>query len=109
MEHNLKQFCLVGHIYIYITVQTFYLFILFIVCSFCMADEQDLQVLIYILCNLSLCICKLFIKKKQIGQLKKGLNPLSVMDLAFGSQYLSTAIKTGIITGVIALAVSIYI
>ncbi|CAM8965035.1 unnamed protein product [Rhodiola kirilowii] len=40
-----------------------------------------------------------------IGNLKKGLNPLSVSDLAFGSAYLTTAIKTGIITGVIALAV----
>ncbi|CAM8896073.1 unnamed protein product [Rhodiola kirilowii] len=39
-----------------------------------------------------------------IGNLKKGLNPLSVSDLAFGSAYLTTAIKTGIITGVIALA-----
>ncbi|KAG6668795.1 sulfate transporter 3.1-like [Carya illinoinensis] len=39
-----------------------------------------------------------------IGHLKKGLNPPSVSDLAFGSPYLMTAIKTGIITGVIALA-----
>ncbi|KAI7984662.1 Sulfate transporter 3.1 [Camellia lanceoleosa] len=39
-----------------------------------------------------------------IGQLKKGLNPLSIMDLSFGTPYLSTIIKTGIITGVIALA-----
>ncbi|KAF8388100.1 hypothetical protein HHK36_026766 [Tetracentron sinense] len=39
-----------------------------------------------------------------IGHLKKGLNPPSLSDLAFGSQYLTTAIKTGIITGVIALA-----
>jgi len=42
----------------------------------------------------------------QIGHLKKGLNPPSVSELAFGSPYLMTAIKTGIITGVIALAVS---
>ncbi|CAI0448812.1 unnamed protein product [Linum tenue] len=40
----------------------------------------------------------------QIGQLKKGLNPLSFGDLVFVSPYLSTAIKTGIVTGVIALA-----
>ncbi|RXH78175.1 hypothetical protein DVH24_001693 [Malus domestica] len=40
-----------------------------------------------------------------IGHLKKGLNPPSVSDLAFGSPYLSTAIKTGIVTGVIGLAV----
>ncbi|XP_038724262.1 sulfate transporter 3.1-like [Tripterygium wilfordii] len=39
-----------------------------------------------------------------IGHLKKGLNPPSVTELAFGSQYLTTAIKTGAITGVIALA-----
>ncbi|CAI0448806.1 unnamed protein product [Linum tenue] len=39
-----------------------------------------------------------------IGQLKKGLNPLSFGDLVFVSPYLSTAIKTGIVTGVIALA-----
>jgi hypothetical protein len=38
--------------------------------------------------------------------LKKGLNPLSFADLVFVSPYLTTAIKTGIITGVIALAVS---
>ncbi|KAK9086953.1 hypothetical protein Syun_029347 [Stephania yunnanensis] len=40
----------------------------------------------------------------KIGHLKKGLNPPSLTDLAFGSQYLTTAIKTGIVTGVIALA-----
>ncbi|KAJ0520227.1 putative SLC26A/SulP transporter, STAS domain, sulfate anion transporter, STAS domain superfamily [Helianthus annuus] len=39
-----------------------------------------------------------------IGELKKGLNPITIMDLSFGSPYLSTAIKTGIVTGVIALA-----
>ncbi|KAI6695535.1 hypothetical protein NL676_023245 [Syzygium grande] len=39
-----------------------------------------------------------------IGPLKKGLNPPSGTDLAFGSPYLTTAIKTGIVTGVIALA-----
>ncbi|KAF9618565.1 hypothetical protein IFM89_002260 [Coptis chinensis] len=39
-----------------------------------------------------------------IGDLKKGLNPISVTDLAFGSKYLMTAIKTGLITGIIALA-----
>ncbi|CAH9132768.1 unnamed protein product [Cuscuta epithymum] len=39
-----------------------------------------------------------------IGELKKGLNPSSIMDLNFGSAYLTTAIKTGIITGVLALA-----
>ncbi|KAG6764490.1 hypothetical protein POTOM_031960 [Populus tomentosa] len=39
-----------------------------------------------------------------IGHLKKGLNPLSVSELAFGSPYMVAAIKTGIITGVISLA-----
>lgn len=39
-----------------------------------------------------------------IGNLKKGLNPLSIEDLTFGSPYLMIALKTGIITGVIALA-----
>ncbi|KAM7496008.1 hypothetical protein LguiA_020422 [Lonicera macranthoides] len=39
-----------------------------------------------------------------IGELKKGLNPPSIMNLQFGSQYLTLALKTGIVTGVIALA-----
>ncbi|KAL3517606.1 hypothetical protein ACH5RR_020195 [Cinchona calisaya] len=39
-----------------------------------------------------------------IGHLKKGLNPPSVANLAFESSYLSTTIKTGTVTGVIALA-----
>ncbi|KAM5563669.1 sulfate transporter 3.1-like [Rosa sericea] len=39
-----------------------------------------------------------------IGELKKGLNPMSFGDLVFVSPYLSTAFKTGIITGIIALA-----
>ncbi|RVW55749.1 Sulfate transporter 3.1 [Vitis vinifera] len=39
-----------------------------------------------------------------IGHLKKGLNPPSLSDLAFGSPYLVTAIKTGAVTGIIALA-----
>lgn len=42
----------------------------------------------------------------KIGHLKKGLNPPSSSELAFGSPYLGTAIKTGVVTGVIALAVS---
>ncbi|XP_048611818.1 sulfate transporter 3.1-like [Brassica napus] len=40
----------------------------------------------------------------QIGNLKKGLNPLSMSDLFFTSPYMSTALKTGLITGIIALA-----
>lgn len=43
----------------------------------------------------------------QIGHLKKGLNPPSVTHLTFGSPYVTIALKTGIITGVIALAVSL--
>ncbi|KAK0607706.1 hypothetical protein LWI29_018915 [Acer saccharum] len=39
-----------------------------------------------------------------IGHLKKGLNPLTISDLAFGSPYLMTTIKTGVITGIVALA-----
>ncbi|KAL4291043.1 hypothetical protein GQ457_14G012760 [Hibiscus cannabinus] len=39
-----------------------------------------------------------------IGHLKKGLNPPSVSDLAFGSPHLMAAIKTGIIIGTIGLA-----
>ncbi|KAK3193729.1 hypothetical protein Dsin_025039 [Dipteronia sinensis] len=39
-----------------------------------------------------------------IGDLKKGLNPPSITNLVFVSPYLMTAIKTGIITGVIAMA-----
>ncbi|KAL6208647.1 hypothetical protein ACLB2K_019594 [Fragaria x ananassa] len=39
-----------------------------------------------------------------IGELKKGLNPMSFGDLVFVSPYLSTAFKTGVITGIIALA-----
>ncbi|XP_050366993.1 sulfate transporter 3.1-like [Argentina anserina] len=39
-----------------------------------------------------------------IGELKKGINPMSFGDLVFVSPYLSTAFKTGIITGIIALA-----
>ncbi|KAG8389310.1 hypothetical protein BUALT_Bualt02G0216100 [Buddleja alternifolia] len=39
-----------------------------------------------------------------IGQLKKGINPLSIMNLNFDSRYLTTSIKTGIITGIIAMA-----
>ncbi|XP_042048522.1 sulfate transporter 3.1-like [Salvia splendens] len=39
-----------------------------------------------------------------IGELKKGINPSSVMDLNFDSKYLPVAIKTGIVTGIIALA-----
>ncbi|XP_055811913.1 sulfate transporter 3.1-like [Solanum dulcamara] len=39
-----------------------------------------------------------------IGHLKKGINPPSYSELAFSSQYLAIAIKTGVVTSVIALA-----
>ncbi|CAI9778541.1 unnamed protein product [Fraxinus pennsylvanica] len=39
-----------------------------------------------------------------IGHLKKGINPPSIMDLQFGSQYLTATMKTGIVTGIIGLA-----
>jgi sulfate transporter 3 len=40
-----------------------------------------------------------------IGKLKKGLNPPSATSLQFSPPYMMLALKTGIITGVIALAV----
>ncbi|XP_028804188.1 sulfate transporter 3.1 [Neltuma alba] len=39
-----------------------------------------------------------------IGDLKKGLNPGSLTNLVFEAPYMSTAIKTGLVTGIIALA-----
>ncbi|CAL0316140.1 unnamed protein product [Lupinus luteus] len=39
-----------------------------------------------------------------IGELKKGLNPPSITDLVFVSPYMSTAIKTGLVVGIIGLA-----
>ncbi|XP_051141917.1 sulfate transporter 3.1-like [Andrographis paniculata] len=39
-----------------------------------------------------------------IGHLKKGLNPPSIMDLNFDSNYLTLVVKTGIVTGIISLA-----
>ncbi|XP_060181215.1 sulfate transporter 3.1-like [Lycium barbarum] len=39
-----------------------------------------------------------------VGKLKKGLNPVSITDFSFGAPYLSIAIKTGIVTGVVSLA-----
>ena len=41
----------------------------------------------------------------QVGDLKKGLNPLSMGHLNFESKYLTAVVKTGIITGILALAV----
>ncbi|XP_047175153.1 sulfate transporter 3.1-like [Vigna umbellata] len=39
-----------------------------------------------------------------IGELKKGLNPPSVSKLVFVSPYMATAVKTGIVVGIISLA-----
>ncbi|KAK6780911.1 hypothetical protein RDI58_023095 [Solanum bulbocastanum] len=39
-----------------------------------------------------------------IGHLKKGINPPSYSELAFSSKYLAIAIKTGVVTSIIALA-----
>uniref|UniRef100_A0A1D1Y9P6 Sulfate transporter 3.1 n=1 Tax=Anthurium amnicola TaxID=1678845 RepID=A0A1D1Y9P6_9ARAE len=39
-----------------------------------------------------------------IGPLKKGLNPPSSSDLTFSSPYMMTCLKTGVVTGIIALA-----
>ncbi|CAN6462861.1 unnamed protein product [Victoria cruziana] len=39
-----------------------------------------------------------------IGHLKRGVNPPSLTELTFSPQYLTIAVKTGIVTGVIALA-----
>ncbi|KAJ4835633.1 putative sulfate transporter 3.5 [Turnera subulata] len=44
-----------------------------------------------------------------VGHLHKGLNPISIQDLNFDSKYLPYVIKSGIITGMIALAEGIAI
>ncbi|CAN1240996.1 Probable sulfate transporter 3.5 [Linum perenne] len=44
-----------------------------------------------------------------VGDLKKGLNPISIYNLNFGSQYLPATIKAGLITGIIAMAEGIAI
>lgn len=50
----------------------------------------------------------LCVNANQIGPLKKGLNPPSLSELQFGDSHLMIAIKTGIITGIIAMAVRHY-
>ncbi|KAE8676200.1 Sulfate transporter 3.1 [Hibiscus syriacus] len=42
--------------------------------------------------------------RRSSGSLKKGLNPPSFGDFVFTSSYLSTAVKTGVVAGIIALA-----
>ncbi|KAF8036439.1 hypothetical protein BT93_C2222 [Corymbia citriodora subsp. variegata] len=44
-----------------------------------------------------------------VGHLKRGINPLSIRDLNFESQYLPVTLKAGIITGILALAEGIAI
>ncbi|OAY84870.1 Sulfate transporter 3.1 [Ananas comosus] len=39
-----------------------------------------------------------------VGDLKKGLNPISISDLNFQSRHLTTAIKAGLLSGFLALA-----
>ncbi|KAJ3671075.1 hypothetical protein LUZ60_008501 [Juncus effusus] len=39
-----------------------------------------------------------------VGDLKKGLNPISISELKFQSQYIGTVVKAGIISGFVALA-----
>ncbi|XP_031500110.1 sulfate transporter 3.1-like isoform X1 [Nymphaea colorata] len=39
-----------------------------------------------------------------IGSLKRGVNPPSVSELTFSTQYLGLTVKTGIMTGIVALA-----
>ncbi|KAK8930955.1 putative sulfate transporter 3.5 [Platanthera zijinensis] len=40
----------------------------------------------------------------EVGDLKKGLNPITISHLQFKTPYVSVAIKAGLITGIIALA-----
>ncbi|KAF2572749.1 hypothetical protein F2Q70_00000133 [Brassica cretica] len=46
----------------------------------------------------------IFSQSHMIGELKKGINPPSITHLVFTSPYVTLALKTGIITGVLALA-----
>lgn len=43
--------------------------------------------------------------KWQVGELKRGLNPLSFKDINFDPKYISAPIRAGVITAFIALAV----
>lgn len=42
----------------------------------------------------------------QVGHLKRGVNEISIQRLNFSSEYVMAPLKAGIITGMIALAVS---
>lgn len=70
------------------------------------------QILKSFLCFLVSCfnllcpICFPLLYMFQVGHLKKGINPISIKDLNFESKYLPATIKAGLITGLVALAVS---
>jgi len=44
----------------------------------------------------------------QVGDLKKGINPSSLENLDFDPKYISAPIQAGLVTAMIALAVSTY-
>ncbi|XP_031500118.1 sulfate transporter 3.1-like isoform X2 [Nymphaea colorata] len=46
----------------------------------------------------------LLLSRHIIGSLKRGVNPPSVSELTFSTQYLGLTVKTGIMTGIVALA-----
>ncbi|KAL2901955.1 Sulfate transporter 3.1 [Bienertia sinuspersici] len=55
----------------------------------------------------SLLVCLTHAEKhgvRVIGSLKKGINPPSIGDFVFKSPYFALALKTGIVTGIIAMA-----
>lgn len=41
----------------------------------------------------------------QVGDLKKGINPLSISQLTFTDKHVNTAMKAGFLSGILALAV----
>ena len=41
----------------------------------------------------------------QVGDLKKGINPLSISQLTFTDKHVNTAVKAGFLSGILALAV----
>jgi sulfate transporter 3 len=41
----------------------------------------------------------------QVGNLNKGINPLSIAQLTFQSRHMKTAVKAGLLSGILALAV----
>lgn len=42
---------------------------------------------------------------QQVGDLKKGLNPLSISQLTFEAKHVEIAVKAGLMSGILALAV----